>query len=188
MTDADDLPTIAAVQGANSAEIQRLFATFAASVSHGRRVVGVLEVPTGTPDGDAYLQSLTDGAVFPLFEDLGPGSRSCGLDGHSVAIACETVCRDIAAGCDLIVLSKFGRLESERTGLMGAFIAGVDAQTPILTSVGPRYDAAWASFAGPLSVVLSPELAAIEDWWRKVARMPPGPSISRHGYLERNQS
>jgi hypothetical protein len=163
---------IAAVQGATSVLIQQLFREFAASLQPHARIVGVVEEDPEAGAGDggaAALRSLVDGSTYPLFQDLGPSSTACGLDASSVAAACEAVRRDLAAGCDLLVLSKFGKLEAERGGLAAAFAAGVERQTPILTSVAARYDAAWQAFAAPLFVFLPPDLTAIRRWWESAA-------------------
>ena len=163
---------IAAIQGADSAVIQRLFAEFVASVRPFVRVAGVIEqVPDSVDPGsaDPELCSLGDARRYPIFQDLGPSSTACALDAHGVVTACEAVRRDVAAGCDLLVLSKFGKLEAERSGLTAAFAAGVEAQTPILTSVAPKFDAQWAAFAAPLFVILPPDPTAIERWWRSAA-------------------
>jgi hypothetical protein len=157
---------IAAVQGGTSAEIQRLLQAFVAELQPATRIAGVIEED---PDGDGRLRSLTDGRAFPIFQDLGSSSCACGLDAGSVASACEAVRRDVAAGCDLLVLSKFGKLEAERSGLAGAFTAAVETRTPILTSVGSKYDAPWRAFAAPLFVMLRPELAAVRQWWAGAA-------------------
>lgn len=71
------------------------------------RVVGVLEVEHelgARACGAGYLQSLSDGRLFRLFQDLGPGSTACHLDSMGLSLACEAVCHDIAAGCDLGLL------------------------------------------------------------------------------------
>lgn len=162
---------IAAIQGAESAVIQRLLAQFVASVRPLVRVAGVIEQVPGAADatGDPELCSLGDARRYPIFQDLGPNSTACALDADGVVTACEAVRRDVAAGCDLLVLSKFGKLEAQRSGLAAAFAAGVEAQTPILTSVAPKFDAEWAAFAAPMFVILPPEPAAIVRWWRSVA-------------------
>jgi hypothetical protein len=168
----DGAKPIAAVQGATTLVIQKLFEAFAASLQPRVRVAGVIEEDPEDGAGDggaAQLRSLVDGATFPLFQDLGPSSAACGLDADSVVTACEAVRRDVAAGCDLLVLSKFGKLEAERSGLADAFAAGVESRTPILTSVSPRYDAPWRAFADPLFVMLPPDLAAIRCWWDSAA-------------------
>ncbi|CAN7588935.1 DUF2478 domain-containing protein [Phenylobacterium sp. LjRoot219] len=163
----DPVKPIAVVQGAPSPQIQALFGRVAASLRPLARVVGVVEE---TPPGsDGQLRSLVDDRIYPLFQDLGPSSTACNLDSESLASACEAVRRDIAAGCGLVVLSKFGKLETERSGLAAAFAAAVEIQVPILTSVAPRYAPQWRAFAAPLFVVLPPEEAAIHAWWRQAA-------------------
>lgn len=160
---------IAVVRGATSPEIQGLFSTFVDSIRSEARVVGVVEdYSRGSARKDADLRSLADAHSRPIFQDLGERSTACSVDADSVAMACEAVRRDIAAGCDLVVLSKFAKLEAGRCGLSDAFVAALDAQAPILTSVAPKFDAQWAAFAAPLFVILPPQLAAIRAWWRGV--------------------
>jgi hypothetical protein len=164
---------IGAVQGAASSRIQALFQEFAASLRPGLRIAGLVEEPAPANAGGAgtsQLRSLADGRIYPIFQELGPSSTACGLDAESVVTACEAVRRDLGAGCDLLVLSKFGKLEAERTGLADAFAAGVATQTPILTSVSPKYELPWRAFAAPLFVTLPADLAAIRRWWDAAAR------------------
>lgn len=163
---------IAALQGAASSVIQQLLAEFAASVAPFVRLAGVVEDTPDTPapaTADPELRSLVDARRYRIFQDLGPSSIACALDSGSLVTACEAVLRDIAAGCDLVVLSKFGKLEAARSGLAAAFAAGVEAGAPILTSVAPKFDAQWAAFADPMFVILPPDRSAIEGWWRSVA-------------------
>lgn len=155
---------IAVVQGAESAVIQALFRMIADDWGTGIRIVGLVEEPE-SDDGPAHLRSLGDGSRYALFQDLGPGASSCGLDPGEVVRAGEAVRRDIAAGCDLVILSKFGKLEAEeRSGLLPAFAAAVEAGVPVLTSVAPRHGASWGRFADPLSTLLPPDIAAIAEW------------------------
>lgn len=166
-----DVQPIAVVQGADSREIQALFEAFVGGLPSNVRVAGVIEEhPTPAQAVcDPILHNLRNGRRHLLFQDLGPGSTSCGLNPESVVVACEEVCRDIDAGCDLVVLSKFAKLEAERTGLLAAFAAAMEARTPILTSVAPRFEAAWRRFAAPMFVVLPANPSAIDDWWRAIS-------------------
>lgn len=164
----DENAPIAVVRGAPTPQIQALFASFVVRLGSPVRVVGVVEeepVP-----GRAQLRSLADGRRFEVFQELGRGSSACSVDAGSVVNACEAVRGDIAAGCDLVVLSKFGRLEAERSGLSDAFAAGLAGGVPILTSVAPKFDPAWSAFAAPLFVMLPPRLEAVEAWWRGLNR------------------
>jgi len=156
---------IAIVQGAGSADIQRLLVAFIDRNKRNLRIAGLIEGPSGegAACGDGQLHSIASSGSFTLFQDLGPGSVSCAIDPSGVVQASERVCDDIARGCDLVVLSKFGKLEAEnRSGLISAFVAAMVAGLPILTSVSPKHMEAWSAFAAPLFVALPPEMAALE--------------------------
>jgi hypothetical protein len=170
-----DVQPIAVVQGAESPEIQALFEAFVARLPAAVRVAGVIEEHPTPAQAicDPILHNLRSGRRHPLFQDLGPGSTSCGLDPESVVVACQEVVGDIEAGCDLVVLSKFGRLEAERTGLLGAFAAAIEARRPILTSVSPRFEDAWRRFAAPLFLQLPPDPSALDHWWAQVQQRAP---------------
>jgi hypothetical protein len=76
--------------------------------------------------------------------------------------------RDIAAGCDLVLLNKFGKLEAVNSGLAEAFRAAIEADVPVLTSLSPASEAAWQTFATPLFVTLNADPGEIDAWWRSV--------------------
>lgn len=81
-----------------------------------------------------------------------------------MALAADAVRRDIERGCDLVVLSKFGKLEAGGGGLRDAFAAAIDAGVPLLTSVSQNFSVAWEAFAAPLFVVLPADPDRIEQW------------------------
>lgn len=159
---SDEAAPIGVVQGATTEEIQSLFRDFVARLGVSARVVGVVE--------DDMLTSLADGRQFPLYQDLGACASSCALDPQGLVLAGEAVREGIAAGCDLVVLSKFGKLEAENgSGLMAAFVTAIEAGVPVLTSVAPRFAASWSAFAEPFYTTLAPHPAALDEWWRSVA-------------------
>lgn len=161
----DEPAPIGVVQGATTEEIQALFRDFVARLGPAARIVGVLE--------DEALTSLADGRQFPLYQDLGACASSCALDAQGVVLAGEAVRQDIEAGCDLVVLSKFGKLEAESgSGLTAAFVTAIEVGVPVLTSVAPRFAAPWSAFAAPFYRVLAPNPAALDGWWRSVAANP----------------
>lgn len=160
---------IGMVQGAESAEIQRLFRAFADRHGGTARIAGAIEEGEPGRRRSNHLRSLSDGLSYPVFQDLGAGASGCALDPTSVVLASEAVRAGIEAGCDLVVLSKFGKMEAlNGSGLIPAFIAALEAGVPVLTSVAPKFDAEWDAFASPYYVVLPAEDDALEDWWRSV--------------------
>jgi hypothetical protein len=161
----------AAVQGAPSAVVQDLFRAFVGRWQSSVRIAGMIEEGHGLADracSAGRLRSIVDGSLYPIFQDLGPGSTACHLDGRGALTAGEAVRRDLAAGCDLVILSKFGKLEAGREGLAAAFTAAIEAGVPVLTCVSPTFCDAWMRFASPLSVVLPAQADAIDGWWRAV--------------------
>lgn len=160
---------IAVVQGADGATIQQMLAEVLTAPWRPERIAGVLEVSEGDDPGVCggdFLRNIGDGSTYPIFQDLGVGSTACALDPGGVVDACAAVCRDIAAGCDLVVLSKFGKIEAESgSGLFAAFVAAMEAGVPILTAVSPRNQGRWDAFAAPYYEVIGPSLEEIAAWW-----------------------
>jgi hypothetical protein len=182
------MKTIAVIQGAPSSEVQTLFRSLVDRWQPFARIAGVIAEEHGLPDRACtagYLRSLTSGERFQIFQDRGPGAKGCQLAGAGALSAAEAVRRDIAAGCDLVVLSKFGTLEKKGAGLRDAFTAAIEAGVPVLTSVSPAYMAAWETFAAPLSVVMSLDAEQIDGWWRSVQPSTaglPGESAGRSAH------
>jgi len=172
---------IAVIQGAESGIIRALLADFCTRWQPRAQIVGVIEeLPgDGTPKTGAgrtptHLRNLAGTRRYPIFQDLGPGSTGCALDSASLVTAGEQVRRDIADGCELVVLSKFGKFEAENgSGLLPAFVAAIEAGIPVLTAVAPKFMPAWARFADSFYVVLPAERQSIESWWAKACAGRP---------------
>jgi hypothetical protein len=167
---------IAVVQGVPSAQVQELFQTLVGRWQPSARLAGVVAEDHGLADracSAGFLRSLGNGERFPIFQDLGPSSTTCHLAEAGALAAADAVRRDIAAGCDLVLLNKFGKLEAAGGGLRDAFGAAMEAGVPILTSVSSGFAAAWQSFAAPLFVVVPADADRIDVWWNAVRSRPP---------------
>jgi hypothetical protein len=147
---------------------QDLFRRIVAEYSGAATIAGVVEEREMAMQGRTCragrLRSLPDNRLYPMFQELGPGEAGCDLQEPSVATACDAVRRDIAAGCDLAVLSKFGKLESTGHGLFGAFAAAIEAGVPVLTLIPPHHAPAWSARLGVGTVPVPAEIGAIRDW------------------------
>ena len=168
---------VAVVQGAPSTDVQQMFRDLVARWRASIRVAGVIEERDGVTEGRTcragMLRSIGDGTLYPMFEKLPPGATACDIQGAKVGRACEAVLSDIATGCDLVVLSKFGKLEASGQGLMAAFSAAAEAGIPLLTCASPASCEAWEGFAAPHAVILSARPEAIDGWLRSVERVSP---------------
>lgn len=165
---------IATVRGTSSDAVQGVFRTLVERWQRTFRVAGLVAEHHGLADracSAGFLRNLTSDERFSIFHDLGPGSTACHLDDAGALTAADAVRRDIAAGCDLVLLSKFGKLEAAGKGLYGAFNAALDAHIPLLTSVSRGCEAPWEKLAGRSYAVLPADADRIDVWWQAVPKM-----------------
>ena len=121
---------IAAIISADRVTTESLLAAVALGVrASGGRVVGLLAETPELPEG-AYgagiLRDIASGKSFSIRLETAPSHTACQLDVAGVAAACREL-HDQIATSDLVVLSKFGKLEAIRSGLAAAFEAGPPA-------------------------------------------------------------
>ncbi|MGD9656173.1 MAG: DUF2478 domain-containing protein [Methylocystis sp.] len=167
-----DLPVkrIAALKGMTSRGLQGTLSAFARNLqSQGFRVAGVIEEAACGGAGDCKSLSVKDiasGETISISQKLGVGSEACNLDPGGLAIACGRVEQAIDRGVDVVVLSKFGKLEASRSGLCDAFRAAILADIPVVTVVSPPVSQDWDCFAGELAEYVEPDVGALAAWWR----------------------
>lgn len=159
---------IAAVTGAESAMVQTLFATAIARWRNGGiKVAAVLaetlSPTTGICSAD-YLRDVATGVAYSIHLEEPPRDTTCHLDAGGVDAACAALLPQFDS-CDLVVLSKFGKLESMGRGLFPAFEAARAAGLPVLTTVSAKHEDAWRSFA-PGAAALPANAEALQGWWR----------------------
>lgn len=161
---------IAALSGADGHVVQQLLRAFVQRLPQSIRVAGGIEDAVSGTRRSTVIRKIADGLSYPVFQNLGAGATGCAMDPHGISLASEAVLREIEAGCDLVVVSKFGKLEAASgAGFVPVFIAAMDAGIPIITSVSPKYADAWADFAGPYAQQLPADAEAIDAWWAGVA-------------------
>lgn len=166
---------IAVVEGPDGATIQTLFAAMVARWrASGAQVVGVIAEPHNLPDrtcSAGILRDVASGKPYSMYLETAPSDTSCHLDAGGVETACAAVLDQVPAS-DLVVLSKFGKLEAARGGLAAAFEAAIAGGKPLLTTVSSKHRDAWHGLA-PEAVLLVADEAAIQAWWRKVTPRAP---------------
>jgi hypothetical protein len=147
----------------------------AAARRRGVRVAGLVQEHAG--DGsrerrDLQVRDLVSGATLPIMQDLGPDAEGCSVDPEAIAFAAVLLGRAVATRPDLLVVNRFGRLESEGRGMLAeigrAFVEGV----PLIACVPKRYLFAWNTFSGGLDEQLPPRFEAIEAWFLAIAPVP----------------
>lgn len=158
---------IARIVGTDSATVQRLFAEAVRRWrATGIRVAGVIEETHGLAGrtcNAGVLRDVLTGERHSIFLAILPPGKICHIDASGAEQAGRSVLAGIADS-DVVVLSKFGKLEAEGRGLIGAFEAAAAVGKPILTTVADKHLEAWKAFA-PEAKTIAPSVAAIESWW-----------------------
>jgi hypothetical protein len=159
---------IAVVTGVDSAAAQILFATAIAQWRKAGVTVAAVLAETLTPTESIcsadVLRDVGSGVAYSIHLDAPPRDTSCHLDARGVEAACAALLPQLDT-CDLVVLSKFGKLESTGSGLFPAFAAARVAGIPIVTTVSAKHEEAWRAFA-PDAVTLPANAAALQAWWQ----------------------
>lgn len=157
---------IAMVRGADSLAIQHLFSEVAADWRViGQTVVGAIAEPHGLPDRACtagILRDIVSGRAFSIYLETPPEDTSCHLDAIGVEEASAWVVSQIRTA-DIVILSKFGKLEATQRGLSSAFEAALAAGKPVLTTVSDTHRAEWQAFA-PDAVELPADRTALGIW------------------------
>lgn len=157
---------IAALDNSKGLDLQKLLSQMAADWrAQGLAVVGILAENNETEGqcSAAFLRDIVSGRRFSIHLDAAPSGTACHLDANGIGNACAELLPQIAQA-DVILLSKFGKTEAMRQGLWAAFSHAIAANKPLLTTVSPKQNNAWAAFA-PEAARVHPDSCSIEQWW-----------------------
>ncbi|KZC15592.1 hypothetical protein RHOFW510R12_00175 [Rhodanobacter sp. FW510-R12] len=133
-----------------------------------RRILGLLQQYAGESE-QKLLVDIDTGERFPLSQDLGPGSRSCGLDPCGIAAASAVLRRALAIDSELVIVNRFGVMEVAGGGFAAELLALMSEEVPVLTAVAERHLVHWRSFSGHAALELPPRLDALELWFDRLA-------------------
>ena len=114
---------------------------------------------------DVRVRDLVTGETLDIMQDLGPDATGCRVDPAAIAVAAGMLDRARGQNPDLIVVNRFGRLESEGGGMLAEIGRAFADGAPMIVCVPKRYLHAWDAFASGLDAKLPPTRDAIEGWW-----------------------
>jgi len=180
---AEPLPkTLAAAVFENGDEANAIVTDFALALgTSGTRLGGFVQISEDTENcgcKDTYVLDLETGARIKILQDLGSGSQGCRVDPAALAGIGQLVANALTHAPDLVIINRFGKLESEGKGLRAEIAAAALSGIPTLVCVSTRYLDAWREFATDLGEELPCMPDALAVWWRSVAHEMA--SESRH--------
>lgn len=137
--------------------------------TRGVRVEGLVQRP-GAAERDLRVADISTGESLPIMQELGAEAEGCAVDPAAIATAARMLDAARARKPDLLVVNRFGRLESEGGGMLAEIGAAATEGTALLICVPLRYRDAWNAFAAGLDAQLPPARAALDAWWEALAR------------------
>jgi hypothetical protein len=159
-----------------------LIAFLEAAARRGARIAGLVQERTcgGGPCAlhDARVRNLVTGETLDIMQDLGRDATGCRVDPVAIAVAAGWLGAASAARPDLLVVNRFGRLESEGAGMLAEIGDAFAGCLPLIVCVPKRYLGAWDAFASGLDVKLAPTRESIEGWWTALASPPSGRAVT----------
>lgn len=142
--------------------------------SRGCRVRGVLQA-RGLSNSECYcsdmdLQVIGSDRVFQISQPLGQGSSGCRLHPGALAECSKFLEHQVDDGCDLLILNRFGKDESEGRGFRDLIGHALGAGIPVLTAVRATYRQSFEIFSADLGVELPFHRPAVENWFYELER------------------
>jgi hypothetical protein len=173
---AIDIPVLAAIRATGKTPVDATLADAAAVLrSWGVTVRGIVQEEVASVDGakpTTQLRDVADGSLMQISQDLGPNARGCRLDPGALAEATRRLETIVEGGADLLILNRFGRSESEGTGLRPIIENAILSGIPVLIAVRDEYIPAWDMFHEGMATWLPAETNAILDWYRTTVAKP----------------
>lgn len=161
---------IASIQASHKSIGQGLLERLATQLlASNVRVVGVIEEAHALRDRSCsagILRDIASGARHSIYLEVPPADTTCHIDAEGASRAGAALLEQIG-GADIIVLSKFGKLEAGGAGLRSVFDAAIAAGKPLLTTVSSNHFAAWQALV-PRATVLTPEMTSLQQWWNSI--------------------
>ena len=158
---------------------EALIAFIERATADGARIAGLVQERADDDLCDRHdvrVRDLPSGETLPIMQDLGAEATGCSVDPSAIAEAARLLDRALATNPDLLVVNRFGRLESEGGGMLAeigrAFADGVAT----IVCVPERYRDAWNAFAAGLDHAAAGEPGGDRSL---VARDRAGPGRAR---------
>jgi Protein of unknown function (DUF2478) len=129
--------------------------------SSGYRVVGLIQTRLG--DGAAAVTVLPTGETIPLARERDAcSSPPAPCDLSEAAGRIDAL---IESGADLVIINRFGKLESEGSGLIDEIRRALGSDIPVLVAVPEFRFPEWLSFCGGMGVKLPCRKGSLQSWW-----------------------
>jgi hypothetical protein len=137
----------------------------------GRNVHGLIQ---RADLASGVLLDVRTGDRYPLYQNLGGQSSGCNLDTQHLAAASQVLRKALEASAELVIVNRFGKMETQGEGLTQEFLSLMAAEVPVITVVRDDHLPAWRTFSAGLALELEATPQALQRWY---AQLPLGREI-----------
>lgn len=133
----------------------------------GVRVGGYVQREYPAPaghDAEVVAENIETGEAFAIMQPRGGVGSGCRLDPAVLADVAGQALARLNGDIDLLVLNRFGRTETEGSGLRAVYEKAIELGIPVLTSVKPEHVERWQAYTGDMSMLLPCDEEAVLDW------------------------
>jgi Protein of unknown function (DUF2478) len=171
-TELQPAKLLAAVIFENGDDANRVMADFAAArAAQGTRLGGFVQISEDLENcgcKDTFVLDLENGARTKILQDLGAGSTGCRVDPSALVAIGQLVSQALTKSPELLIINRFGRLESEGMGLRDEIASAALSGIPTIVCVSTRYLDAWREFVADMSEEIPCTPEALVGWWSGV--------------------
>ena len=171
MPDAS-LPLLVAIVLRSDVSAEPLFDSVIVMLKRqGVRVDGYIQREYPAPaghDAEVVAENIETGETFAIMQSRGGAGSGCRLDPGVLADVAGRALARLDGDIDLLVLNRFGRTETEGSGLRAVYEKAIALGLPVLTSVKPEHVEGWNAYTGEMSTLLPFDEDAVLDWCRSV--------------------
>lgn len=164
------LPLLAAIALRNDISAEPLFdAVIAILKTRGVRIGGFIQREYPAPSGhdaEVVAENIETGETFAIMQPRGGVGAGCRLNSAVLADVTGRALARLDDEIDLLILNRFGRTETEGSGLRAVFEKAIELGVPVLTSVKPEHVEGWKTYTGDMSVLLPFDENAVFEWYR----------------------
>ena len=142
--------------------------------ARGLRLCGTVQINSNCDADrpcDMDVQVLPDGPVIRISQTLGPGARGCRLDPAALEQAVAESEARLHAGCDLVIVNKFGKHEAEGRGFRGLIAEALAAEVPVLVGVNRLNAARLQAFCDGLAEPVASDEAVLDAWLMSLSKI-----------------
>ena len=133
----------------------------------GVRICGTVQINTdcgADAPCDMDVLVLPDGPDIRISQSLGKGAKGCRLDPEALEGAVSMVRERLTAGCDLLIINKFGKHEAEGRGFRDVIAEALSLDIPVLVGLSGLNKDAFQEFSQGIAVELPANVKSLMAW------------------------